>query len=194
MAGRPYRRRPRSAWTRGDRYRVVRLSHHLCDRVTDARHVPRSPTSHVRSASGWVASTVSSRGISLHWPPVQRALSSGTPAGLFIEWPSWRRYGVLPAALRSLPFSSSLAPRPSVPGRPDAFPDSRLARPPRPSAFPLPRTIAHVVSVPGAVDGRDSVLPGHLSVNATGGDTPVAHRTGVAVRAAPLWVGPVGRG
>lgn len=79
-----------------------------------------------------------------------------------------------PAALRSLPFSSSPAPRASVPRRPDAFPDCRLTRPLSSSVLPLTRCARspHVFSVPGDVIGRDSVLPGHVSVNAAGRSYP----------------------
>jgi hypothetical protein len=56
------------------------------------------------------------------------------------------------------------------------------------------RTIAQVCSVPGAVDGRGSVLPGDLPVHATGRRHTGCAQYRAAVRAAPLWVGPVGSG
>jgi hypothetical protein len=54
----------------------------------------------------------------------------------------------LPAAFRSLPFSSPPAPRASVPRRPDAFPDCRLARPLSSSTLPLTRCARSPMSSP----------------------------------------------
>ena len=125
-----------------------------------------------------------------HQPPVARdqpALSSGAPAAVAELYP---RAPSLPGGLlggatgfarrvAELAFQLLASTTASVPGRPDAFPDSRLAWPLNSSALPLTRCARSPMSAPflALLMVVTVSYPATSRSTRPGGDTPVAHST-----------------